>query len=159
MTLERQYLKETHQPSFSSLMPTLFFPVFHPWPCPFLHHDLLISVHYSPVSFLPHYHCPALYESMPGLKSRKFCCFLVIYPAKPMGIISRKCHFLPGASDSASVEVAYEVESTFLSLIFKLILDPASLSWLNPELETPWILLHSNTHSHSQIVLIRSSPH
>lgn len=44
--------------------------------------------------FCPTTSALALYEPMPGLKSRKFGCFLLTYPAKPTGIISLKGHFI-----------------------------------------------------------------
>lgn len=91
----RQHLIETHQPSFSSLMPTLFSSLsFIPDPVP------SYTMTFSSVFTIPLFpFCPtsvalALNESMPGLKSRKCCYFLPIYPAKPTRIISLKCHFL-----------------------------------------------------------------
>lgn len=44
--------------------------------------------------FCPTTSALALYEPMPGLKNRKFCCFLLTYPAKPTGIISLRGHFI-----------------------------------------------------------------
>lgn len=72
------------------------------------------SVRWTHVSF-PH-HCAGPVWTWPGLETKKFCYFLLVYLAKPSSHLSPKMLYYPNASDSLSTEVAHEVESTVLSL-------------------------------------------
>ena len=118
-----EYLVDFWKTAFQKNIPTKLFiskPACSP-PClsplsPVISYPVSFSSVFAGPMFPFHTTMLALCEPVPGLENKKFCCFLLVYLAKPASHLFPKMLCYPNASGSVSTEAACEVEPTILSL-------------------------------------------